>query len=257
MGQLFESRKPEPNTRNYQQMMENIIKEWNRDPEKSQRKPRLLLHSCCAPCSSAVLDHISSLFDITLFYYNPNISTKAEFDHRVSELKRLVQEMGLDRKRTDEEGIEHAPIEVVVPVYDHSEFLKIAKGHEKDPERGERCHLCYRLRLEKTANMMKEVRENHSYEGVPTDTFDYFCTTLTISPMKSSEVLNRIGEEVGAQYDDVFLPSDFKKKGGYQKSIALSHEYQLYRQDFCGCEFSKAQSERERREREQKQRNEG
>ena len=253
MGEIFNNRKPEPNTRNYQQMMENVIKEWHNDGKKNGRKPRLLLHSCCAPCSSAVLDHISAFFDITLFYYNPNISTKAEFDHRASELKRLVHEMGLDQERVDADGIHHAPISVLVPVYDHKEFLEIAKGHEKDPERGERCHLCYRQRLEKTADVMDQVRADHLYDGIPMEAFDYFCTTLTISPMKSSEVLNRIGEEIAGEHQEAFLPSDFKKKGGYQHSIALSREYRLYRQDFCGCEYSKAQAERERRMRAEKE----
>lgn len=248
--------KPEPNTKNYQQMLEKIIEAWQKDPEKRGRKPRLLLHSCCAPCSSAVLDYLCGYFDITLFYYNPNISTEKEFEHRVSELKRLIHEMGIDAERTGEDGSRLGAVSVVVPPYDHSEFLSIAKGHEKDPERGERCHLCYRQRLEKTAEYMDEIRQEAQDESSGSDSeapkaeaYDYFCTTLTISPMKSSEILNVIGSEIGARHEESFLPSDFKKKGGYQKSIELSREYELYRQDFCGCEFSKAASERERAER--------
>ena len=242
--------KPEPNTKNYMMLLNKIIESWQKDPEKKGRRPRLLLHSCCAPCSSAVLDRMCRYFDITLFYYNPNISTKTEFDHRVSELKRLIHEMGIDKERTGDDGALLGKVSVVVPEYDHKEFLEIAKGHEKDPERGERCHLCYRQRLEKTAEYMDTIREAaESGKGAGEMTYDYFCTTLTISPMKSAEILNRIGEEVGTDHGEAFLPSDFKKNGGYQKSIELSREYDLYRQDFCGCEFSKAAREKEREER--------
>lgn len=220
--------KPEPNKQNYQKLLDTIIE------ENAGCRPRLLLHSCCAPCSSAVLDYLSKYFQITLFYYNPNISTEAEFQHRVSELQRLIREMHLVEKG----------VSILVPPYDHKEFLEIARGHEKDPERGERCHRCYRERLERTAEEMDRAKA----AGEP---YDYFCTTLTISPMKSAEILNEIGSEIASQHALRFLPSDFKKRGGYQKSIELSRQYQLYRQDFCGCEFSKAASERERRAREQ------
>ena len=248
--------KPEPNTKNYQQMLDKIIDSWQKDPDKRGRRPRLLMHSCCAPCSSAVLDYLCRYFDITLFYYNPNISTEAEFNHRVSELKRLIHEMGIDVERTDADGVRLGAVFVVVPEYDHMEFIDVVRGHEKDPERGERCHICYRQRLEKTAAYMDEIRraseESSDAESSLSLPYDYFCTTLTISPMKSSEILNRIGSEVGELHDEAFLPSDFKKRGGYQKSIELSKEYDLYRQDFCGCEFSKAASERERAERVQR-----
>lgn len=215
--------KPQPNTKNYQRLMEQEISRWQ---EKPGRRPRLLLHSCCAPCSSAVLDALCADFDITLFYYNPNISTEAEFTHRVDELRRFCHETGIDVERQDGAGHVLGAVEIVVPPYDHREFLAIARGHEQDPERGERCHRCYRQRLERTAEYM---------EGRP---FDYFCTTLTLSPLKSSEVLNAIGEEIGKAHGLSFLPSDFKKRGGYQKSIDLSKQYDLYRQNFCGCEFS-------------------
>ncbi len=253
---MFDYIKPEPNTKNYQQMLDKIILSWQSDPDKKNRRPRLLMHSCCAPCSSAVLNYLCQYFDITLFYYNPNISTKAEFDHRVSELKRLIHEMGIDAERINEQGMVLGPVSVVVPEYDHMEFIAVAKGHEKDPERGERCHICYRQRLERTASYMDDVRRmaemSNENDVLP---YDYFCTTLTISPMKSSEVLNRIGTEIGESHNEEFLPSDFKKRGGYQKSIELSKEYDLYRQDFCGCEFSKAASERERAERHKQQSN--
>ena len=247
--------KPEPNTKNYQRLMEQEISRWQ---EKPGRRPRLLLHSCCAPCSSAVLDALCADFDITLFYYNPNISIEAEFTHRVDELRRFCHETGIDVERQDGAGHVLGAVEIVVPPYDHREFLAIARGHERDPERGERCHLCYRQRLERTAEYMEAVNRawaaaQHSedpaeetpicggaqcaYVGA-TRPFDYFCTTLTLSPLKSSEVLNAIGEEIGKAHGLSFLPSDFKKRGGYQKSIELSKQYDLYRQNFCGCEFS-------------------
>lgn len=201
--------RPEPNTENYRKQMDDII------ASGSDLRPRLMLHACCAPCSSAVLETLSASFDITLFFYNPNISTKCEYDKRAAELVRFTAEFGLD-------------IPVEIADYDHSRFLELARGHEKDPERGERCHLCYRERLQKTAEA-----------AVKAGNFDFFCTTLTLSPLKSAEILNRTGREVGEMYGIRFLPSDFKKKGGYQRSIVLSQEYKLYRQDFCGCEFSR------------------
>ena len=231
--------KPEPNTKNYQRLMEQEISRWREQPG---RRPRLLLHSCCAPCSSAVLDALCADFDITLFYYNPNISTEAEFTHRVDELRRFCHETGIDVERQDSAGHLLGAVEVVVPPYDHREFLAIARGHERDPERGERCHLCYRQRLERTAEYMEKMNQawaaaQHIHTGA-TRPYDYFCTTLTLSPLKSSEVLNAIGEDIGKAHGLSFLPSDFKKRGGYQKSIELSKQYDLYRQNFCGCEFS-------------------
>lgn len=265
--------KPEPNTKNYQRLMEQEISRWQ---EKPGRRPRLLLHSCCAPCSSAVLDALCADFDITLFYYNPNISNEAEFTHRVDELRRFCHETGIDVERQDSAGQLLGAVELVVPPYDHREFLAIARGHERDPERGERCHLCYRQRLERTAEYMEAMNQTwaaaqhsedpaaeapaasvkvQSVEGLANETpgcggtqcthtgatlpFDYFCTTLTLSPLKSSEVLNAIGGEIGKAHGLSFLPSDFKKRGGYQKSIELSKQYDLYRQNFCGCEFSR------------------
>lgn len=239
--------KPEPNTKNYQRLMEQEISRWREQPG---RRPRLLLHSCCAPCSSAVLDALCADFDITLFYYNPNISTEAEFTHRVDELRRFCHETGIDVERQDSAGHLLGAVEVVVPPYDHREFLAIARGHERDPERGERCHLCYRQRLERTAEYMEEMnqawaaaQERSAACAEAQRPFDYFCTTLTLSPLKSSEVLNVIGEDIGKAHGLSFLPSDFKKRGGYQKSIELSKQYELYRQNFCGCEFSRATAE--------------
>ena len=178
--------------------------------------PSLLLHACCAPCSSACLEYLNGNFDMTVFYYNPNISPKEEFEKRLSEEKRLVSEMPLS-----------GDIRVIEGEYDYGDFLEAVKGLEDAPEGGERCFKCYRLRLEKTAELAKK-------KG-----FDYFCTTLSISPLKNSQRINEIGEAVAEQYGVKWLPSDFKKKEGYKRSIELSKQYGLYRQNFCGCVFSK------------------
>lgn len=195
---------------NYQKELDKITDSLNGDV------PKLFLHSCCAPCSSYTLEYLSNYFDITVYYFNPNISPKAEFDKRYAEQKRLIE--ALPSKYT---------IKLVCGEYDHNDFLKIAKGYENVPEGGERCFRCYRMRLESTAKLAKE-------QG-----FDYFCTTLSISPLKNSQKINEIGYEVAEKYGIKWLPSDFKKKEGYKRSIELSREYQLYRQNFCGCVFSK------------------
>ena len=195
---------------NYQKELDKITDSLNGDV------PKLFLHSCCAPCSSYTLEYLNNYFDITVYYFNPNISPKAEFDKRYAEQKRLIE--ALPSKHT---------IKLVCGEYDHNDFLKIAKGYEDVPEGGERCFRCYRMRLESTAKLAKE-------QG-----FDYFCTTLSISPLKNSQKINEIGYEVAEKYGIKWLPSDFKKKEGYKRSIELSREYQLYRQNFCGCVFSK------------------
>lgn len=195
---------------NYQKELDKITDSLNGDV------PKLFLHSCCAPCSSYTLEYLRNYFDITVYYFNPNISPKAEFDKRYAEQKRLIE--ALPSKH---------PIKLVCGEYDYNDFLKIAKGYEDVPEGGERCFRCYRMRLESTAKLAKE-------QG-----FDYFCTTLSISPLKNSQKINEIGYEVAEKYGIKWLPSDFKKKEGYKRSIELSREYQLYRQNFCGCVFSK------------------
>ena len=199
------------NKRNYQLELEKVI-----DSECVNKRPSLLLHSCCAPCSSYVLEYIAKYFEITLFYYNPNISLKEEFDKRVKELYKLLE---LDGLKDD--------VKIIVPEYDNNEFYDMAKGLENEPERGKRCYECYKLRLEKSAVYTKE------------NGFDFFTTTLSISPHKNADWINEIGEELADKYGVRFLNSDFKKKGGYQRSIELSKEYDLYRQDYCGCVFSK------------------
>lgn len=209
---------------NYQLELDKIINGLKEaDP---YRPPKLLIHSCCAPCSSYVLEYLSQYFSITVFYYNPNIYPLDEYTKRVREQERLITSMPLKYPVTFMEG-----------KYEPQKFFDLAKEHEKDPEGGERCFLCYRLRLEEAARIASK------------GGFDFFTTTLTVSPYKNAAKLNEIGEEVGALYGVSFLPSDFKKRGGYQRSIELSREYGLYRQNYCGCIYSKI--EREQKEQEQ------
>lgn len=176
--------------------------------------PKLLLHSCCAPCSSYVLEYLTKFFDITVFYYNPNISPEKEYRHRVEEQKRLISEMCPD-------------VKFIEGNYEPQKFYEMSKGLENEPERGARCLKCYRMRLEKTA----EIAKNNG--------FDFFTTTLSISPQKDSSVLNKIGKDLSEKYNIPYLFSDFKKRNGYKRSIELSAEYNLYRQNFCGCIFSR------------------
>ena len=181
-------------------------------------KKTLLLHSCCAPCSSAVLERISKYFKITILFYNPNITDYSEYLKRKDELKRLIKEVGYD-------------IEVMDCDYDKEKFISMALGLEDKKEGDVRCYKCYKLRLEKTALVAKE------------NNFDYFTTTLSISPYKNSKWLNEIGEELANKYNINYLYADFKKKNGYKRSIELSNIYHLYRQDYCGCIYSKVERE--------------
>lgn len=197
---------------NYSNETEKVIEQI----KKTNTKPSLLLHACCAPCSSYVIEYLSKYFNITMYYYNPNISPIQEYNFRLEELSRLLKEM------KEAENIEILPCE-----YEAERFYEIAKGLEAEKEGGERCFRCYRLRLEKTAQAAKE-------KG-----FDYFTTTLSISPYKNAEKLNEIGKELSEKYNVPYLFSDFKKKNGYKRSIELSKEYGLYRQDYCGCVYSK------------------
>lgn len=195
------------NKSNYDALMlaeiKNIAKE---------KKPRLLLHSCCAPCSSTAIERLKDYFDITVYYYNPNIDSIKEFEKRVFEQQRFCAQFEL---RT------------IIPNHNSKEFFESVKGYEDCNEGGERCFICYKLRLEKTAKTAFN-------EG-----FDYFATTLTLSPLKNAEKLNEIGFALSEKYDVKYLPTDFKKRGGYLRSIELSKEHQLYRQNYCGCVFSK------------------
>ena len=200
------------NRPNYQKMLDEILIAQ----EKTGEVPTLFLHSCCAPCSSYVLEYLSPHFRITDFFSNPNIHPAEEDEHRVEELQRLIREMPLAN-----------PVRFVEGRFDPREFYEAVKGLEHAPEGGERCAVCFRLRLEESARLAAE------------GGYDYFTTTLTISPLKNAQKLNEIGEEMGQRYHVKWLPCDFKKKGGYQRSIVLSKEYGLYRQDYCGCVFSK------------------
>ena len=194
---------------NYQIVLENTLKNL-------KDKKTLLLHACCAPCSSYVIEYLSNYFDITILFYNPNINNDTEYNKRLQELERFVKEFKTNN-----------PVKVISLGYNHDEYLQTVLGLEEEKEGGSRCLKCYRLRIEKTFEYAKQYN------------FDYVTTTLTISPLKNSQVINKIGAELENIYHINYLYSDFKKKEGYKRSIVLSHEYNLYRQDYCGCEFSK------------------
>ena len=194
---------------NYQLILDETIK-------KLDYVPKLLLHACCSPCSSYVIEYLSKFFSITILYYNPNIDTEEEFNYRFNELKRFISEF----------KTEH-PVELVNLGYLKEEYEKIIPGLENEPERGLRCLKCYELRLDKSFCYAKD------------NDFDYVTTTLTLSPHKNSKVINEIGRKLEMKYHFPYLYSDFKKREGYKRSIVLSHEYNLYRQDYCGCRFSK------------------
>lgn len=216
--------------RNYQKELDKLL------ASEDIMGKRLFLHSCCAPCSSYVLEYLRQFFRITVFYYNPNITKESEYRKRVLEQKRLISEY--NRKR-EEKVLESAQnlwysIDYVDGDYNVKNFLDAVKGMEECPEGGERCFKCYELRLRETA---KKAMEGE---------YDFFATTLTISPMKNAEKLNEIGESLAKEYNVLWLPSDFKKKNGYKRSIELSAEYGLYRQDYCGCAFSWAERERQK-----------
>lgn len=179
----------------------------------------LLLHSCCAPCSSYVISYLSDYFDITILYYNPNIYPYEEYLKRKKEQIRLIKSLDVKNKLT-----------IIDCDYDNNLYEKAIKGLENEPERGRRCDICYLMRMEKTAIMAKE------------NDFDYFCTTLSVSPYKNSDIINKIGEKLQNKYSVKWLYSDFKKKEGYKKSILLSQKYNLYRQNYCGCIYSKKAS---------------
>ena len=211
-------------SRNYAKELERLIQKL----QQEGRVPRLLLHACCAPCSSAVLEYLSQYFAITLLYYNPNIAPLEEYQKREAELRRLVSQMKFIH-----------PVELLPCQYDGQAFVQAARGLEGEPEGGKRCEACFRLRLRYAAQEAARLR------------FDYYTTTLSISPMKNAPLLNQLGEEIGREFGVAHLPSDFKKKDGYKRSVQLSKEYDLYRQDYCGCAFSKAQRQREKEEREE------
>lgn len=196
---------------NYDLELEKIISSLN------GIKPKLLLHTCCAPCSSSVIERLNNYFNITVFYYNPNIEPEEEYLKRKEEQKRFLKEINKNINFLDCD-------------YEHEEFINIAKEKEDLPEGGKRCHDCYRLRLLKTAQKASVLN------------FDYFGTTLTVSPYKNSQILNQLGKEISEELNIKYLYSDFKKKEGYKRSIELSKEYNLYRQNYCGCIYSQNQN---------------
>lgn len=196
-------------------MNENYFKLGQKQLENIGKKKRILLHSCCAPCSSHVISYLTNYFDITVFYYNPNISPKSEYDKRKEEQIRLIKEISKTNK-----------LDIIDCDYDNDIYEDRIKGYENEPERGSRCTICFDLRLSKTAEMAKKLN------------YDYFCSTLTVSPYKNSKLINEIGFSLGQKYGVTWLYSDFKKENGYKHSIELSHKYNLYRQDYCGCKYS-------------------
>lgn len=196
---------------NYQKELDKLIIKFTEEGQV----PSLLLHSCCAPCSSYCIEYLSQFFYVTVFYYNPNIYPDEEYYHRVKEQQRFIKDFPTKY-----------PVKFIEGDYDKSSFYEIAKGLEKEPEKGKRCHRCYDLRLRRTATIAKE-------KG-----FDFFSTTLTISPMKDSQVLNEIGASIGKELGVDWLYSDFKKREGYKRSTEISREYDMYRQDYCGCVYS-------------------
>ena len=203
---------------NYQKRMEEEIAKVR----QNEAVPKLLLHSCCGPCSTYCIQTLSEYFSVTVYYFNPNIYPPKEYACRAAEQKRFIEQF----------PVKH-PVSFVEGPFEPKEFYDYIRGYEKEPEGGERCFLCYRLRLEKTAEYAKQ------------NQFDYFTTTLSISPLKNAAKLNEIGGELAVKYDILYLFSDFKKKEGYKKSTEISREYGMYRQYYCGCVFSKEQRDRE------------
>lgn len=200
---------------NYQKELDKVIEAIKRE----KTVPSLLLHVCCAPCSSYCLEYLSQYFNITVFYYNPNISLKEEYQYRLNEEKRLINEMNFIH-----------PVHIIEGNYEPTDFFEAVRGLEKEPEGGKRCIECFKLRLNESAKTAKLINA------------DYFTTTLTISPLKNAQSLNTIGKELAEIYGVNWLYSDFKKREGYKRSIILSKEYNLYRQNYCGCVFSKNSS---------------
>lgn len=207
------------NKKNFQKELDKII---NQNVEKGV-VPKLLLHACCAPCSSYCLEYLSQYFEITVFYYNPNISFKEEYEYRLREEKRLISLMRFKN-----------PVNIIEGEYNPKDFLEAAKGLENEPEGGKRCAECFKLRLKAAAETAKKINA------------DFFTTTLTISPLKNAEVINTLGFQIGSEYGVDWLFSDFKKKEGYKRSIVLSKKYNLYRQNYCGCVFSRKSAETEK-----------
>ena len=198
----------------FQEQLDKIIENLN-------YIPNLLLHSCCAPCSSYCIEYLSNYFNITIYYYNPNISPIEEYEKRKNEQIKFINEFKTKNK-----------LNIIDSDYNYDDFLNVINGLENEPEGGSRCNKCYLLRMDKTAKKASDLK------------YDYFATTLTVSPYKNSKKINEIGYLLEKKYKIKYLPSDFKKKNGYKRSIELSKEYNLYRQNYCGCVFSKMEREK-------------
>ncbi len=198
----------------FQEQLDKIIENLN-------YTPNLLLHSCCAPCSSYCIEYLSNYFNITIYYYNPNISPIEEYEKRKNEQIKFINEFKTTNK-----------LNIIDSDYNYDDFLNEINGLENEPEGGSRCSKCYLLRMDKTAKKASDLK------------YDYFATTLTVSPYKNSKKINEIGYLLEKKYKIKYLPSDFKKKNGYKRSIELSKEYNLYRQNYCGCVFSKMEREK-------------
>ena len=212
----IKERKVAMNKRNYQKELDQILTE----NQKEEKIPVLLLHSCCAPCSSYVLEYLSEYFSITVFYYNPNIYPEEEYYKRVKEQQHFIEQL----------PVKH-PISFLEGEFHPEEYYEAVKGLEKEPEGGKRCRVCFSLRMRRAAEEAKKIGA------------DCMTTTLTISPLKNAEVLNEVGEQISRELGVTWLPSDFKKKNGYKRSVELSAEYGMYRQNYCGCVFSKRERE--------------
>ena len=194
----------------------NYNNEMHKQMENIEEGTKLLLHACCAPCSSAVLEKLANFFDITIYYYNPNISDQKEYNKRINELKRFISKFNTKYQ-----------VKLIEGKYEPEKFNEMAKGMEHLPEKGKRCYYCYEMRIKDTAKVAEELN------------FPYFTTTLSLSPHKNANWINEIGKKQEDNYKTTFLYSDFKKEEGYKRSIELSKEYDLYRQDYCGCIYSK------------------
>ena len=214
---------------NYRLILDKTLAEL----KKNGTRPKLLLHACCAPCSSAVIEELALYFDVTLYFYNPNIYPKEEYDFRLAELHRLIKEMSVSDVISKEAAEGIGKIKISEGKYEPDVFFTLSQGYEKLPEGAQRCEICYKLRLSEAARYASE-------QG-----FDYFCTTLSVSPYKNAQKLNDIGAELSELYGVPYLTSDFKKRNGYKRSCELSRIFDLYRQNFCGCPYSKAARESE------------
>ena len=221
---------------NYSRLTEKMITEITQDGRDPENAPSLLLHSCCAPCSSHVMEYLREYFDLTVFYYNPNITVSEEYEKRLAEEKRLIKEYNRQVETMDFSGMHSTAaarrIRILEAPYDPENWFSAVQGLEECPEGGDRCTVCFEMRLRAAAKAAAGI--GHSLGA-----FDFFTTTLTISPLKNAQKLNEIGQRMAEEYGVRWLPSDFKKKNGYKRSIELSRQFGLYRQNYCGCVFSR------------------